>query len=209
MILHLSNRLTKNLAYISLFFIIISNFQTISYAQKIWKHGFLAEANLSDRIIKRIENHPKFDTHKKYTFLQGGVLNFRSRLHTPIAHETVDTYFITAPYIPWHLPTKNYKLFYPIDVFGKDFDTYWRYITPMEININTAMTQYIRHSAQPFPNNHGLYMDNNTIILTLTEDGKNYAKHWLNRYYQQPFEKNIKNLVNVKQFIYAHTLRKV
>lgn len=186
-ILSLSNRLTKNLAYIALFFIIISNYQTLSYAQKIWKQGFLAEANLSDRIIKRIENHPKFDINKKYTFLQGGVLNFRGRFHTPIAHETVDTYFITAPYIPWHLPTKNYKLFYPKDAFGKDFDVYWSTIPPTQININTAMTQYIRHFAQPFPNNHGLYMDNNTIILTLTEDGKNYAKHWLNRYYQQPF----------------------
>ncbi len=186
-ILHLSNKLIKNLAYASIFFIIILNFQTISYAQKIWKQGFLAEANLSDRIIKRIENHPKFDINKKYTFLQGGVLNFRGRFHTPLAHETLDSYFITAPYIPWHLPTKNYKLYYPTDVFGKDFDVYWSTIPPFAININTAKAQYIRHFAQPFPNNQSLYMDNDTIILTLTSNGQNLAKQWINRYYQQPY----------------------
>ena len=181
------NNFIKNLSTVFIVFIIFSQINTISYAQKVWKLGFISEGLLSERIIKRIENHPNFQINRSYIYQQSGVLNFRGRFHTPLKQETTDVYFITAPYIPWHIPTNALKLYYPQNIFSKSFDVYWSHINPLELEVSTNLANYLQYYAEPYPNNNSIYLNNDKIIITLTRSANDSAINWLHKYYQQPY----------------------
>ena len=43
--------------------------------------------------------------------------------------------------------------------------------------------KYLSYKAQPWPNSNSIYIDNNTIILTLTPDGMWRAQDWISKNY--------------------------
>ena len=178
-----NNAFLKNLSYVAIILLILYNTNTLSYAAKIWNIGFKSETLLADRIITSIEKHKNFDLNKKYTFVQGGTLDFRSRFYLPKKSEKLDSYTLTAPYIPWHLPSKAYKFYYPKDFFGNDFDIFWSYVNPLQIKITNDLYQYLDNQSKPWPKNNSIFIDNNTIILTLTQDGKQKGKQWIRNIY--------------------------
>lgn len=169
----------KNLAIFLLTTLIFYNFHTTSYASKVWKQGFSAEAKLSERIISRIENNKIFSPQNKYTFVQGGTLDFRSKYYLADTATKIDSYTLIAPYIPWHLPSKAYKFYQPTDFFGNDFDIFWSYVNPSYINITPELAEYLATNATPWPQENAIHIDNTSIILTLTPQGKELAKQWL------------------------------
>lgn len=176
------SNLLKNTAYALIFIIIFYNITTIAYANKIWSLGFQAETKLMERVISRIENTPNFNAQKKHTFIQGGNLDFRSKFYVnpPIF---TDSYTQTAPYIPWHLPSKAYKFYQPYDFFGADFDTFWRFVNPNIIYQNPNLINYIITNQSSWPHKNSLYIDNSSILLNLTTEGLKNSKQWLNKYH--------------------------
>lgn len=174
-----SYSILKNLTYTLLTLLLFYNINTIAFAAKVWKLGFTAETNLMERILTRIENTPTFTPTKTYTFVQGGTLDFRSKYH-PNSIGRTDGYTLTAPYIPWHLPSKAYKFYYPTDFFGADFDIFWRFVNVKQLHLTPNLTDYLRYHATPWPQTNAIYIDDNTIILTLTPEGKLRAQNWVN-----------------------------
>jgi hypothetical protein len=163
--------------------LIFSNINNLSYASKTWKLGFTAETNLINRITNHIDNLETFNPKTKYTFIQGGVLNYRERFYLKQENEKIDSYTLSAPYIPWHLPSKAYKFYTPTDFFDADFDIYWSYVNKYEIKMNTSLYNYLSYQAKPWPHNNSIYIDDNTIILTLTTNGMWRAQDWIAKNY--------------------------
>ncbi len=172
------SRFIKNITTLALALMVLYNLNTTAYAAKIWNLGFKAEANFSERFLSRIENIPTFSAQQKYTFVQGGNLNFRQRYYLPDT-AYIDGYTLSAPYIPWHLPAKAYHFYSPYLFVADDYDTYWRYIPISKINLTPELNNYLLNSATPWPDANAVYLDNSTIILTLTPQGKFLAQQWL------------------------------
>lgn len=172
-----SSQLCKNTSYILSLCIILYNINTISYSNKVWLCGFNAENKLMERIITRIENNPQFDINNQYTFIQGGNLDFRSKYYIS-TNEPTDSYTLTAPYIPWHLPSKAYTFYQLSNFVQNDFDTYWSFINKHKIKTTPELLDYLTLTSKVWPQKNAIYIDNKTIILTLTKDGKNRATQW-------------------------------
>ena len=171
-------KLIKNITLLLLTLLLLHNLNTITYAAKTWILGFNAEANFSERFLSRIENNTNFTAQRKYTFIQGGNLNFRQRYYLP-DDTRIDSYTLSAPYIPWHLPAKAYHFYSPYLFVAKDYDTYWRYIPTFETKLTPELHNYLSNTSIPWPNNNAVYIDNSTIILTLTPQGQFLARQWL------------------------------
>lgn len=105
------DRLIRNITAFALSALIAGNINTTAAAAKIWSQGFKAEMSFAERILTRLEDTSSFSPYRKYAFAQGGTLDFRSRFLIPGDSITAaDGYTVTAPYIPWHLPSKAYLL---------------------------------------------------------------------------------------------------
>lgn len=182
-LLKYSNTFLKNITILLTTILLIYNINTLSYASKIWNFGFKTETQLANRIINTIEEHEQFSQQNKYTFIQGGTLNIRGKYYQHKPDEKIDSYTLSAPLIPWHLPSKTYKFYTSIDYFGADFDIYWSYVNPYEINMSDNLAQYLNHKAKPWPNKDAIYLDNKTIILSLTQDGIWRGQNWFETHY--------------------------
>lgn len=170
----------KNLTTLPLLFLTFYNIHTTAYAAKIWQLGFKAETNFAERFINRLESNQSFTPEKNYTFVQGGTLDFRSRYYLPENNSKIDSYTQTAPYIPWHLPSKAYKFYYPTDFFAADFDIFWSFVDANKLSLTPKLENYLRYNATPWPHSNAIFINNNTIILTLTPEGKQQAQTWIN-----------------------------
>ncbi len=179
-LLRSASRPIRNFTTLLLLALTFYNLHTAAYAAKVWQLGFKAETNLAERVINRIENTPAFAAKQKYTFVQGGTLDFRSRYYLPDNPEKTDSYTQTAPYIPWHLPSKAYKFYYPEDFFTADFDIFWSFVDASKLRLTAELVNYLLYNAEPWPHANALFLDRNTIILTLTPEGKQQAQTWIN-----------------------------
>ncbi len=178
-----SQRCIQNLTIAILFFSCIYCFNTTANAAKVWRLGFNAENNLSERIINRIENLKNFSPQiQKYTLIQGGITNFRQKYYMANKAMLVDSYTLSAPYIPWHLPSKAYNFYYPFPFTGKNsYDVFWRFIPPKIFDNKPEIINYIRQNIAPWPDQNSVYSIDNFIILTLSPEGAGYAQSWLGR----------------------------
>ena len=176
-----TSQICKNICYILAVCTILYNINTISYANKVWLNGFNAENKLMERIITHIENNPSFNSATKYTFIQGGNLDYRRRFYTTSNQEKEDSYTLTAPYIPWHLPSKAYSFYQPNNFFKNDFDTYWSFVNKYEITLTPELLEYLTTSSEVWPSSKAIFIDNQTIVLTLTKDGQIRARDWAHR----------------------------
>lgn len=175
-----NNKFIQNITFASLIYLIFLNINTINYSAKVWSLGKKAETQLMNRIIKHIENHNDFSIQTKYTFVQGGTLNFRERFYQTSPNEITDSYTLSAPYIPWHLPSKAYKFYTTQDFFDKDFDIFWSYIPKHEIPETKELHDYIQNKAISWPHPKSIFIHQNLIILTLTNTGLWQSQNWLN-----------------------------
>ncbi len=178
-LLRAKDPLFRNLSLFILSALIFGNIKTISRAAKIWTQGFKAEMTFAERVLSRLEETTHFSPTKKYTFLQGGTLDFRSRFSTKDISAKHDVYTLTAPYISWHLPAKAYQFYYPQNFVSADFDIYWSYVDSHAVALTPGLIRYINKQARPWPDSFALYVAPGTIILTVTPDGSTYAQNWL------------------------------
>lgn len=173
-----SSPFIKNLTSLLLLTLLLHNINTISYAAKVWHLGFKAETSLAERIISRLEQTQNFNPDNNYTFIQGGTLDFRSRYYIKDNAKT-DGYTLSAPYIPWHLPSKAYQFYYQKNFVTNDFDIYWSFVPPYALNKTPSLTAYLNRAASPWPQKNAVYIDSQTIILTLSPEGRTRAQNWL------------------------------
>ncbi|MBO5441459.1 MAG: hypothetical protein J6A09_02700 [Alphaproteobacteria bacterium] len=179
-LLKTTDKLAKNVTFSALILLLWYNFSTLSEASKVWKFGMFAETNLANRFLSRLEQNKNFSLDfPRYTFIQSGTLSLRPKYyHSPTAQKA-DSYTLTAPYIPWHLPTKAYQFYYPTSFTAMDFDVYWSFI-PFDAPPHTPeFIRYIKENAAPWPHQNAIYIDHSHIILTLSPDGIWRASQWL------------------------------
>ena len=180
-LLKTSDKSVKNIAFSALILLLWYNFITLAKASKVWKLGMTAETNLAQRFLFRLEQNKNFSPDfSRYTFIQSGTLSLRPKYYHAPVNQKADSYTLTAPYIPWHLPTKAYQFYYPTSFTAKDFDVYWSFI-PFDAPPHTPeFSRYITALAAPWPHQNAIYVDHSHIILTLTPDGLSRATQWLN-----------------------------
>ena len=150
-----------------IFMIILIPFNIINdyRALKIWKQGFDAEFQILDRIVERIENHPKFNPSHQYRFLQIGDVTLRPAYY----HEKYDVnepFLFSLPYLAmWQ--GKNLI----------DFFSAFEYIAPQpEViisDINNDLLQFMQNEAQTWPHPNSIYINDNIIVLIFREKEKN------------------------------------
>ena len=175
----------KNVTFMALLFLAFHNFNNNTYAAKVWSLGFHAENNFSERFIKRLEDSGNFTPQNtQYTFVQGGTFSLRKRYYLPNSGTHEDSYTLTAPYIPWHLPYKAYTFYYPYAFVKQDFDIYWRYIYPSEIPLSQELEQYLLQKSAPWPQNNAIFISPSLIVLTLTYEGRGLAQSWYNQHFK-------------------------
>lgn len=176
------DRLIRNITAFALSALIAGNVNTAAAAAKIWSQGFKAEMSFAGRVLTRLENTSGFSPYRKYAFVQGGTLDFRSRFLIPGGNITAaDGYTVTAPYIPWHLPSKAYLFYYPHNFVAADFDVYWSYVDPEQISLTPGLISYLQDKAAPWPDAAAIYTSPRTIILTVSQDGGKRSRLWLQK----------------------------
>ena len=85
--------------------------------------------------------------------------------------------------MPWHLPYKAYTFYYPTIFVKKDFDVYWQFVSPLDIQMSEALKRYITFDAKSWPQSEAFYVSPELIVLTLTSEGKSLAERWYNEHY--------------------------
>lgn len=178
-----ATQLIKNITYTILLLLICYNFATAAYCAKIWNLGFKSEALQMERFIARLENMPEFNPNQSYTFIQSGTLNMRQRYYINTPTLKHDSYTLTAPYVPWHLPYKAYTFYYPTVFVNRDFDIYWQFITPEALTLTEDLKEYLTIGALPWPKQESIYISPNLIILTLSPEGKKRSADWYHNHY--------------------------
>lgn len=169
----------RNLIFITAAIILLNNVITNCYAAKVWLFGFKAEASFSERFLSRLEEQKNFvPSQKQYTFIQSGTINFRHKYYIEKDDVHTDSYTLTAPYIPWHLPYKAYTFYYPQVFVNQDFDVYWKTPNPALINMTDELASYFLQDSVPWPHKKSIYFSNDLIILTQSPDGKTDAQNW-------------------------------
>ena len=179
-LLKTSDKFIKNITLSALILLLWSNFTMIAEATKVWNLGMTAETNLANRFLTRLEQNNNFTlSSPQYTFIQSGTLSLRPKYYQTSTQKRADSYTLTAPYIPWHLPTKAYQFYYPTPFAAEDFDVYWSFIPPYAPPHTEEFIRYITETAVPWPHSNAIYIDQSHIILTLTYDGFMRSKQWL------------------------------
>lgn len=184
-LIYAPNNFIRNLCYIISLCIIFTNIKTQAYAAKVWQLGYQSEMRLMERIIKDIEQQPHFNPNEKYTFIQSGTSDFRSRFYHQTYKNKKDGYTLSAPYIPWHLPSKAYQFYYPQEFVSADFDVYWSYIDEKQISLTPTLIKYLNQQVHPWPSSNSIYASPEIIIITLSYDGKIRGQDWINKQIQK------------------------
>lgn len=183
-LLQSNRKILTNFVFFIALLLLFSNLVTNSYAAKVWLFGFKTEAAFSERFITRLEQQPDFSpAHHKYTFIQSGTLSFRSKYYTHIRNTHEDSYTLSAPYIPWHLPYKAYTFYYPYIFINQDFDVYWQTVNPDFIEMTPSLKKYLIQKAAPWPQKNAIYYSPNLIILTQSASGKRSGANWYHNFY--------------------------
>ena len=178
-----ASQLIKNISYTILVGLICYNFATAAYCAKVWNLGFKAETLQMERFISRLENTPRFNPDQSYAFIQSGTINMRKRYDVGTLTSKLDSYTLTAPYVPWHLPYKAYTFYYPKVFVKHDFDIYWQFVNPQELTMTDDLKEYLTLGALPWPKQESIYISPELIIFTLTTEGKNRSIDWYHKHF--------------------------
>jgi hypothetical protein len=161
-----------------LFMIILIPFNIVNdyRAQKIWQQGFVAEMNVLDQIVERIESHPQFNAQKKYRFYQIGDISFRP-IYYKQQVEQKEPFLLDLPYLAMWQGDKLVEFFAAFD-----------YIDHEKSLLNTDITpevyDFIMHQAKPWPDVHSVFVNQNIIIVIYNLSTLNEFQQKLQRLYR-------------------------
>ena len=138
------------------------------YAQKVWKLGFDAEMKAHERIVGRLEQMPNFDAKRKYRLLQIGSLSLRKNYYHKASHEQVSLDLLETSFTPKFLSHIVYNFYYPEDIF---------YGNASINNLSATGREYLKTKAKAWPSKESIYIDNDTIVIILTQEDLDKARY--------------------------------
>ena len=127
-------------------------------AQKVWRFGKMAEERLIERTISRIE---KQNPPLPITPVIAGEMPLRPRYYAN-SYMKAAPYLLEAPLMVRHIPSGMFNFYAPTPLFTAHSQI--STLTPELYN-------YLKTAARPWPAPEGMYIDNNYVILLLTQDG--------------------------------------
>lgn len=136
------------------------------YAQKVWKLGFDAEMKTHERIVSRLESLPDFHPNRPYKILQLGTLSLRQNFYLKPEHEETSLDLLTTSFTPQFMSRIVYNFYYPKDIF---------YGNALVEQLSPAGREWLRTTAAPFPHKNFIYIDNDIVIIVLTQEGLKQA----------------------------------
>ena len=142
------------------------------YAQKVWKLGFDAEMKAHERIVSRIEEHPLFYPSRQYRLLQIGSLSLRENYYKKDKREITSLDLLSTSFTPEFMSRIVYNFYYPKNIF---------YNNASVEELSPYGQQFLFTEAKPFPQTPSIFIDNDIIIVVLTEKGLYKAKSKLAR----------------------------
>ena len=137
------------------------------YAQKVWKLGFDAEMKAHERIVSRIEEHPYFYANRQYRLLQIGSLSLRENYYRKDIREIVSLDLLSTSFTPEFMSRIVYNFYYPKNIF---------YNNASVEELSPFGQQFLFTEAKPFPQEPSIFIDNDIIVVVLTEEGLYKAK---------------------------------
>lgn len=155
---------------IGIAFAMIITFMSIvrdMYAQKVWKLGFDAEMKVHERMVARIEQQPQFQAKQKYRLLQIGSLSLRKNYYREQTGEETSLDLLTTSFTPQYMSHIVYNFYYPEDIF---------YQNASVKDLSSKGKEFLKNQAQVWPQAPSIYIDNDIIIVVLTEKGLAEAK---------------------------------
>lgn len=155
----------KNITVAFSVILLFININTNLYYSKVQVLGFSSETKLLERINNRIKASPNFKTHHYYTVMQIGEIPLRSKFYLKNNLEKYGYYTLDVPFVRYWIPNEFHN-FYSVADFVKSGSS----INPYEIS--PSLQQYLINDIKIWPNSNSIYIDNNYIIIPLSDDAK-------------------------------------
>lgn len=161
LLLKFKTPLAKSLSLIFILIIIPFNILNNYRALKIWKQGFDAEMQILDNVIERIENNPKFNPDNLYRIYQAGDISLRPSYYKKDYTQS-EVFFLDLPYFAMWQTAPLLEFFSPFK--------YADHNTPLLLSdITPDVKDFIKNKARPWPHKNAVYVDENIIIIILSE----------------------------------------
>lgn len=162
----LPQKICKNISAAIATIILLINFNANLAYCKTNLLGFKAENLLLERLISRIEQHPRYLPRTPYTIVQAGELPLRPRYYTPASlFEKYGYYTLKAPFSRHWIAFEYYNFYAPAPFVREGTAINSADITPQMINFFTA-------KISPWPAPDSVYVDNRYAVIALTPEGK-------------------------------------
>ena len=161
LLLKFKTPLAKSLSLIFVLIIIPFNILNDYRALKIWKQGFDAEMQILDNVTERIENSPKFNPDNLYRVYQAGDISLRPSYYKK-DYAQPEVFSLDLPYFAMWQTAPLLEFFSPFK--------YADHNTPLLLSdITPDVKDFIKHKARPWPHRNAVYVDENIIIIILSE----------------------------------------
>lgn len=148
----------RNVGYVLIMTFLFISVNQNFYAQKVWKLGKIAEENLVERIIRRIE---ETQTVFPLTPVIAGELPLRPRYYAE-NYRRSSLYLLNTPFMVRHIPAGMFNFYEPTPLF----------YTHSQINsLSPELYAYLQNATKSWPSNASIYIDKNYAIVLLTSDG--------------------------------------
>ena len=148
----------RNFGYLfGLFYLVLSINESI-YAQKVWHLGKISETNLVMRITNRIEEQI---TIPPLTPILTDEISLRPRYYDA-KYDKTSPYILERSFVVRHIPSGMFNFYAPNTLFYSSSQI--RELTPELYN-------YLKTVDTSWPNDKGLYIDENYAIIMSTRKG--------------------------------------
>ncbi|MBR5598953.1 MAG: glucosyltransferase domain-containing protein [Alphaproteobacteria bacterium] len=138
------------------------------HALYVWQEGFKHETKILENIYTRIELHPNFNPEKKYRIFQVGDISLRPMYYNKNIDKD-DVFLLSIPYLAmWQ--SKNLLQFYSPFNFTSDIENL--FIS----DITDSVQDYVNNRARIWPEKDSIYIDDNIILIVLTQNELNKLK---------------------------------
>lgn len=144
------------------------------YAQKVFKMGYDAEMRSWDNIVQSIINTGKLDYKKYYNLYVLGEIEMRKEYYRD-RYNNADVSLLRWNYTAHWLLYDFFKVRYP--QFNLRGVASSNIICEHGFNVEFYVKDWIKNKAQVFPKNNSIYIDNDTIIVVLTENALESVKN--------------------------------
>ncbi len=158
-------QIVKNISFVCASILLLTNINANLGFSKTHLFGFTSENKLQERIINRLQSHPKYQTNNLYTVIQAGEISLRSKFHQKQANEKYGYYTLNTPYSRHWIAFEYYNFYAPQDFVKEGTSIQPKDITP-------EMSRFLSTQMNTWPHPYSIYVDKDYAIISLTPEGK-------------------------------------